>query len=132
MNPFLTPIIKWIKSFYVFLKFFKINFCWIHVHFWDHWYPCFRHSGESFFDTHYQVNKELAFFLIFKINFCWTHIHFWGHWYPCLRLLVTPSLGFEARVGILICAWQRCTWYTFPEIHLWCDTFASVYGQHSN
>ena len=29
--------------------------------------------------------------------------------------------GFKARVGSLIHTW-RCTCYTFPKIHLWCDT----------
>ena len=46
----------------------------------------------------------------------------WGHWYPYFGLLVTFSLGFKARVGSLIRAWQRHTCYTFPEIHLWCNT----------
>ena len=57
--------------------------------------------------------------------------HFWGHWYSCFRLLVTSPLGFKARVGNLIHTWQRHTWYTVPEIHLYCDTYACVYGQHS-
>ena len=55
----------------------------------------------------------------------------WDHWYPCFGLLVMSPLGFKARVSSLICAWQRDMSYTFPEIHLWCDTFACVYGQYS-
>ena len=31
-------------------------------------------------------------------------------------------LGFKARLGRVICTWQRCTWHLFPEIHFWCDT----------
>ena len=36
----------------------------------------------------------------------------WGNWYPYFEHLVT-SLGFKARVGSLICTWQRPT---FPQI----------------
>ena len=70
-------------------------------------------------------------FFSFKI-FCCTQVHFWGHWYPCFGLLVTSHLGFKARVGSLIHAWQRHTWCILPEINLWCDTFAGVYSQHSS
>ena len=31
-------------------------------------------------------------------------------------------LGFKARAGSLIRAWWRRMCYTFPKIHLWCDT----------
>ena len=41
-------------------------------------------------------------------------------------------LGFKARVGSLIQAWWRCTCYTFPEIHLWCDTCQPLGGQHGS
>ena len=58
-----------------FFFFFLKNFCWTHVHFWGHWYPCFG--------LH-------------------THVHFWGHWYPCFGLLVTSPLGFKARVGFAL------------------------------
>ena len=37
-------------------------------------------------------------------------------------LLMTSPLGFKARAGSLIRPQQRCTCYTFPEIHLWCNT----------
>ena len=53
----------------------------------------------------------------------------WGHWYPCFGLLVMSPLGFKARVDSLICTWQR---HIFPKIDLWCNTFAGVYGQHSD
>ena len=42
------------------------------------------------------------------------------HWYPCFELMVTSPLGTLIRT-----LWRH-TWYTFTEIHLWCDTFASV------
>ena len=32
----------------------------------------------------------------------------------------------------LFTLWQRCMWYTFPKIHLWCDTFAGIYCQYSD
>ena len=63
---------------------------------------------------------DLFFFLI-KTN--------WG-FIPVLELLVTSSLGFKARRGRLICTWQRCTWFIFPEIDLWCDTCRALTGQH--
>ena len=65
-------------------------------------------------------NAEDVFFLN---KFFGGHDSFlWGHWYPCSGLLVTSHLGFKARVGSLICTWWRGTFYTFPEIHLWCNT----------
>ena len=30
--------------------------------------------------------------------------------------------GFKTRMGSLICTWWRRTCYTFPEIHIWCNT----------
>ena len=29
------------EKFAAILFFFFLNFCWAHVHFWGHWYPCF-------------------------------------------------------------------------------------------
>ena len=100
---------------------------------------CLRTEWDWACPTRYAVHTVLCnslwvthiFFLFFK-NFCWTHVHFWGHWYPCFRLLVMSPLGFKARVGSLIQTLWRRTWYTFPEIHLWYDTSAGVYGQHSS
>ena len=42
------------------------------------------------------------------------------------------SSGFKARVGSLIWAAQRHMCYTFPEIHLWCDTYQPLGGQHGS
>ena len=47
-------------------------------------------------------------------------------------LLVMSLLGFRARGGSLIHAWHRHTCYTFPKIHLWCDTCWTIDGQHSS
>ena len=41
---------------------------------------------------------------------------------PVFGLLMMSPLGFKAKVGSLICTWWRHTFYTFSEIHLWCDT----------
>ena len=71
-------------------------------------------------------------YLFIFLNFCWTHVHFWGHWYLCFGLLVTSPLGFKARLGSLIRTLWRRMWCTFPEIHLWCNTSACVYGQHGS
>ena len=46
-----------------------------------------------------------------------------------LILLMTSPLGSKARVGSLIHTWLRYTFYTFPEIHLWCDTCRPLGGQ---
>ena len=46
----------------------------------------------------------------------------WDHWYPCFGLVVMSPIGFKARVGSLIFAWERHLSYTFIEIYLWCDT----------
>ena len=54
----------------------------------------------------------------------------WDHWYPCFGLLVTSPLGFEAKVGSLICTWQRHMRCRFPEIHPWFDTCQLLDGQH--
>ena len=82
------------------------------------------HSKAS--QTDMQTYKQT--FLSFLVATC----QLWGHWYPCFGHLVMSCLGFKARVGSLICTWWRLTWYMFPEIHLWCGTFAGVYGQHSS
>ena len=65
------------------------------------------------------------FFLIFG-----GHQSFlWGH---CFGRLVTSPLGFKARVGNLISAWQRCTCDMFSEIYLWCDTCQPLGSQHGS
>ena len=49
----------------------------------------------------------------FFSSFCWTHVHLRGNWYPCFGLLVTFSLGFQARVGSFIHTLVKTyTWYT--------------------
>ena len=84
------------------------------------------------------INWSKALFTCNKVQpnmsslFCWTHVHFWGHWYPCFGLLVMSPLGFKARVGSLIRTWQRCTWYTFLETHLWCNTYQPLSDQHGS
>ena len=85
-----------------------------------------------------QVIINLYFFLMnwqqrilsFIKNFLLDTCPFVGPLTPFFIILVTSPLGFKARMGSLIHTWQRCTWYTFPQIHLWCDTFAGVYGQY--
>ena len=43
------------------------------------------------------------------------------------------SSGFQSQSGFcLIWTLRRHKWCTFPEIHLWCDTSAGVYSQHSS
>ena len=60
------------------------------------------------------------FFLKFLLDTC-----------PFLGPLI-PS-GFQSQSGFcLIGTLRRRTWYTFPEIHLWCDTSAGVYSPHSS
>ena len=70
------------------------------------------------------LNFIIVFFLKkFLLHTC----PFAGHWYPCLGLLVDVSYGLQSQSGFYcIHTWQRHTWYTFPEIHLWCYTFAGV------
>ena len=72
---------------------------------------------------------QLFFLNFFKQILVWV---VWGHWYPCFGLLVTSPLGFIARVGSLTRAWQRYVCYTFPEIHLWCDTCWPLSSQHGS
>ena len=57
--------------------------------------------------------------------FCGTTKTFFG-------FLVTLPLGFKARVCSLIHALWRHMCYTFPEIHLWCNTCQPVDSQHSS
>ena len=121
----------------------EVNWC-IHLH-----TCCMGDSGEDICwqDSRYVQNclrtkrfshrakveaKAIFPLMFFSSIFYWTHVHFWGHWYPCFRLLVTSPLCFKAKEGSLIHSWWRHMWYTFPEIHLWWDTIASVYGQHSS
>ena len=52
------------------------------------------------------LNKDCFCFFLFFGGY---KSFLWGHWYSCFGLLVTSPLGFKARVGILILAWQRHT-----------------------
>ena len=56
----------------------------------------------------------------------------WGYWYPCFGLLVMSPLGFKVRVESLIDTWPRRTFYTFPEIHLWCNTWQPLGGLYGS
>ena len=85
--------------------------------------------------SHFNANLfilNFEFIIFFFLNFLLDTCPFLGPLIPLFGLLVTSPLGFKARVGSLIQTLQRCMWYTFPEIYLWCDTSASVYGQHSS
>ena len=77
-------------------------------------------------------NGMRIFFFFFFYKFLLDTCPFVGHWYACFGLLVISRLDFKVRLGSLLCTCQRHMWYTFPEIHLWCNTFAGVYGQHSS
>ena len=77
------------------------------------------------------IHKGLYCTIHSLLKMWWTHVHLWGHWYPYFGLLVMSPLGFKARVGSLICTWLRCTWCMCPQIHLWCDTYWPLGGQHT-
>ena len=68
----------------------------------------------------------------FLLNFGGHESFFWGDWYPCFGLLVKSPLDFKVRVGSVVCTWQRHTSYSFPEIHLWCDTCWPLGRQHGH
>ena len=58
--------------------------------------------------------------------FCWaTDTPVFDFWWR-------NPLDFKARVGSLICTWQRYTWYRFPEIQPWCNTYWPLHGQHGS
>ena len=38
----LTPVYTYRNTRPLLIYFFFKNLCWTHVHFWGHWYPCFR------------------------------------------------------------------------------------------
>ena len=42
------------------------------------------------------------------------------------------SSGFQSQSGQPYSSLQRLTCYTFPEIHLWCDTCRPLGGQHGS
>ena len=75
--------------------------------------------------------KTVVFFVLFFL-FLLDTCPFLGPLIPLFRTSGNIPLGFKTRMGSLIRTWQRHMWYMFPEIQLWCDTFASVNGQHSS
>ena len=83
---------------------------------------------------HYMNNSkrllsQLFFFFKFLLDTC----PFLGPLIPLFRTSGDVSSGFQSRSEFyLIQTLWRHMWYTFPEIHLWCDTYASVYSQHSS
>ena len=64
--------------------------------------------------------------VMFK-NFLLDTCPFVGPLIPLFWTSGDVSSGFQSQSGFcLIWTLWRCTWYTFPEIHLWCDTSAGV------
>ena len=79
----------------------------------------------------FSVILYFRFFFFFK--FLLDTCPFVGPLIPLFWTSGDVSSGFQSQSGFcLIHTWQRHTWSMFPEIHLWCDTFASVYCQHSS
>ena len=70
-------------------------------------------------------------YLFFFLNFWRTWVLFVGSLIPLIWTSGDVSSGFQSQSGFcLIRTWQRCTCYTFPEIHLWCYTCWPLGGQH--
>ena len=72
---------------------------------------------QNYVYSHKRTDNHSSFILIHLVPFKTIFLLFgehksllWRHWYPCFGLMVT-SLGFKARVGRLIHAWQS---YIFP------------------
>ena len=55
-----------------------------------------------------------------------------GRLMPLFRTSGDVSSGFQSQSGFCLIRTLWRHWYMFPEIHLWCDTSASVYSQHSS
>ena len=88
-------------------------FChWIQRIHWK-WQDCCKRGASSILrrSRHYHLDEYNSSFFFF-LNFCW-HMSICGD--------TDTQNGF-----CLIRTLQRHTWYTFVEIHLWCDTFAGV------
>ena len=72
---------------------------------------------------------KIFFFLKFLLDTC----PFVGPLIPLFRTSGDVSSGFQSQSGFcLIRTLRRHMWYTFPEIHLWCNISAGVYSQHSS
>ena len=66
-------------------------------------------------------------FLVFFFKFLLDTYPFVGPLIPLFWTSGDISSGFQSQSGLcLIPTWQRRMCNTFPEIHLWCDTFAGV------
>ena len=57
---------------------------------------------------------------------------FVGPLIPPLWISGDAISGLQSQSVSLICTWQRCTWCTFLEIHLWCHIYCSLGGQHGS
>ena len=57
---------------------------------------------------------------------------FVGPLITCFALLMMSPLVFTARVGSIICPWQRHMCYMFPKIHLKCNTCWFLGDQHGS
>ena len=68
---------------------------------------------------------------LFKI-FWWTHVLFVGPLIPLFWTSGDVSSGFQSQSRSLIFTWKRHAWCTFPEIHLWCNTYQPLGGQHGS
>ena len=78
---------------------------------------------------HWDINNLFFFFSNFLLDTC----PFLGPLIPLFRTSGDVSSGFQSQSGFCLIRTSRmCTWYTFPEIHLWCNTSAGVYSQHSS
>ena len=79
----------------------------------------------------YRWIRQCLFF--FKKKNFWEDISpFCGTTKSFFWFLVTSPLGLKVRVGSLIHALWRHICYTFPEIHLWCNTYQPLDSQHGS
>ena len=83
-----------------------------------------RFRSEIRGSTHFQPKFASAFFK-----------NFWRTWVLFMEELILlfctsgdVSSGFQS----LICTWWRHMCYTFPKIHLWCDTCWPLGGQYGS
>ena len=98
-------------------------------------YPIFnRKLSEATLYSHSVAQQFCAAnFFSFYFKFLLDTCPFLGPLIPLFMTSGDVCSGFQSQSGFcLIPTLQRHTWYTFPEIHLWCDTSASVYQQHSS
>ena len=100
-------------------------------------YDLWKHTTHTTHRSQSLASEIMSFNHSPVVQFFWvffflenTSPFLWGNWYPCFGILMMSPLCFKARVGSLICVYWRHTWYTFPEIYLWCNTCWSLGGQH--